>query len=253
MTRPSIIGLSAPSEYARWSFWSSDAMIVPHSYLDAIARAGGVAVAAAADPRMTAEPAIFLDRVDALLLVGGADIDPSRYGAPKEPSTEATYPDRDDFEIVLTREAIARGMPFLGVCRGMQLLNVALGGTLHQDIATAEGIQEHRRTHGGFEGTDRRVTLAAGSLAANAAGQTRHVVHCHHHQAVERLGDGVVASGWADTDGVVEAIEVPDAGFALGVQWHPEANVESRVIAALVEAAASSRPGLPMLAATSRV
>jgi putative glutamine amidotransferase len=202
-----------------------------------------VAVLLAVD---TCAPLELLDRIDALLLIGGADLDPSSYGASRDPATESTYPDRDRFEMALLRGALERGLPVLGICRGMQLLNVALGGTLVQDLVSGDGSHPHRRIRGTFDGNDHTVGLEPGSLAARAVGEEAHLAHCHHHQAVLALGSGLVVSGRSE-DGVIEAIELADGRWGLGVQWHPEANDKSRLFAALCDAAAQriSKPVNP--------
>jgi putative glutamine amidotransferase len=146
-----------------------------------------------------------------------------------------TWPERDRFEIALARRAIERDMPVLGACRGMQIINVALGGTLEQHLPDVIGTDEHRHTPGVFG--DHEVTLEPGSLAARATGTERALVKSHHHQGVRDLGDGLVASGWSPDDGLIEAIELPGERFVLGVLWHPEEDEASRVIAALVDAA----------------
>ena len=148
-----------------------------------------------------------------------------------------TVPERDDFEIALARRAIERDIPFLGICRGMQVMNVAQGGTLIQDLPTVLGHENHRRVPGSFDGADHSVHLSAGSKAAHAAGGEHTGTLSHHHQAIDRLGEDLVVSGWSDLDELPEAIEVPDRRFALGVQWHPEADDTSAVIATLVEEA----------------
>jgi putative glutamine amidotransferase len=196
-------------------------------------RAGGLAVLLAVD---VSAPLELLDRIDGLMLIGGADLDPAMYGAPRDPATESVYPERDAFEIAMLRGALERELPVLGICRGLQILNVALGGTLLQDLVAADGSHPHRRVRGTFEGNDHTVSLTAGSLAARAVGDEDHLAHCHHHQAVLSLGDGLVVSGRAE-DGVIEAIELVDGRWALGVQWHPEANDRSRLFGALCEAA----------------
>ncbi|HJS94954.1 MAG TPA: gamma-glutamyl-gamma-aminobutyrate hydrolase family protein [Solirubrobacteraceae bacterium] len=232
-----VIGLCAVRERTRWSFWDQDAHLVADSYVAPLQRAGGVAVLLAVDTRAPLE---LLDRIDGLLLIGGADIDPAAYGTPRDSATEATYPDRDGFEIALLRAALGRGLPVLGICRGMQLLNIALGGTLVQDLVAADGSHPHRRVRGTFEGNDHTVRLEPGSLAARSVGEELHLAHCHHHQAVDALGDGLVVSGRAE-DGVTEAIELADGGWGLGVQWHPEANDKSRLFAALCDAARATQ------------
>jgi putative glutamine amidotransferase len=179
----------------------------------------------------------LLESIDGLLLIGGADLDPASYGAAPEPATEATYRDRDDFEIGSVRGALATRMPVLAICRGMQILNVALGGTLVQDLAKADGSNIHRRRQGTFEEAENHVALEEGSLAARAAGEGVHVAHCHHHQAIDRLGEGLRITGRAVEDGLAEAIEATDGSWVLGVQWHPEARDESAILAAFVAAA----------------
>jgi putative glutamine amidotransferase len=190
------------------------------------------------DLELTADPQQALDLIDGLMLAGGADIDPASYGQQAHPETVATVPKRDAFEIALVRGAIARDMPVLGICRGMQLIDVALGGTLLQHLPERFGHSEHRRVIGSFEGSDHPVRLTDGSLAARAAGETLHLTKSHHHQGVDAVGAGLIVSGVSEFDGLPEAIELPDRRFVLGVQWHPEADERSTVIAALVAAAA---------------
>jgi putative glutamine amidotransferase len=133
----------------------------------------------------------------------------------------------------LSRAAVKSGMPVLAICRGMQVLNVAAGGTLHQHLPEVVGHERHRETIGVF--ADHAVRLADGSLAARAAGEELHATKSHHHQGVDVLGEGFVVTGWSELDDLPEAIEHPERRFALGVQWHPEADETSRLIASLVE------------------
>ncbi len=232
--RTPIIGICAALEQARWGVWNQAAVLLPHSYVRAVQRGGAVALMLPPDPAVAADPDTVLDLIDALLLAGGADVDPTSYGAPRAAETTFTVPERDDFEIALTRRALERDIPFLGICRGMQVMNVALGGTLIQHLPSHVGHGEHLRSPGSFDGADHPVHLAAGSVAALAAGEEHHGTLSHHHQGVDRLGNDLVVSGWADVDELPEAIELPDRRFALGVQWHPEADETSRVIAQLV-------------------
>jgi putative glutamine amidotransferase len=248
MARRPVIGICTPLERARWSVWDQQAALLPMSYLDAVRRAGGMALLLAPDPALTADPDEALDPVDGLLLAGGADIDPATYGAERHPETAETFPERDAFEIALTRRALERGIPLLGICRGMQLLNVALGGTLRQHLPEEFGHHEHRRSVGSFDDADHDVRLTPGSLAARAAGEDLHATKSHHHQGVGRIGKGLVVSGVATRDELPEAIELPDAAFVLGVQWHPEADERSRVVGALVEAARERRAAVADLA-----
>jgi putative glutamine amidotransferase len=231
-----VIGICAVRERARWAFWDQDAHLVADSYVRPLQRAGAIAVLLPIDVRA---PIQLLDRIDGLLLIGGADIDPATYGAQRDPATESTYPQRDGFEISMLRGAVDRGLPVLGICRGMQILNVAFGGTVEQSLVASDGSNPHRKVIGTFDGTEHDVTLEAGSLAARAAGEEIHVARCHHHQAVAELGAGLVVSGRA-SDGVTEAIETTDGSWVLGVQWHPEADERTRLFSALRDAAAES-------------
>jgi putative glutamine amidotransferase len=170
------------------------------------------------------------------MLIGGADVDPQFYGHEHLDVTEQVYPERDAFELALVSKALEMDVPFLGVCRGLQILNVALGGTLKQDIADDEGQNLHRRRLGGFEGTDHIVSIDPGSRLHGVIGDASTTVRCHHHQAIDELGHGLTVTARADADELVEAVELPSNRFALGVQWHPEADTRSRVIAGLIEA-----------------
>jgi len=228
------IGLCAALERARWTVWDRDAVLLARAYVDAVQAAGGLALLLPPDPELAAWPDEALDGLDGLLLAGGADVDPGSYGAPADARTVGTCVGRDVTEIALARRALRRGVPVLGICRGMQLLNVARGGTLIQHLPDDAG---HRRTPGSFEDADHDVRLLGGSLAASACGEIRHPTKSHHHQAVDRLGAGVVASGWSVDDGLVEAIELPGCRWALGVQWHPEVDPRSRVVSSFVAAA----------------
>lgn len=236
-----VIGLCTALERARWSVWDQQAMLLPRSYVDAVQRAGGIALMLPPDPAAVEEPDILLDLLDALLLAGGADMDPATYGAEAHPTTIGTVPERDAFELALARRAMERDMPFLGICRGMQVMNVARGGTLNQHLPDDYGHEDHRRSIGSFDNADHHVRLQHGSLAARVADEEVHGTKSHHHQGVERIGDGLEVTGWATIDDLPEAIEVPGGRFALGVQWHPEADETSPLIAALVEEARAYR------------
>jgi putative glutamine amidotransferase len=235
--RAPVIGICTALEQARWGVWDQPAMLLPRNYIDTIQRAGAVALMLPPDRRVTADPDLVLDLVDGLVLAGGADVDPQAYGADRAPQTVHTVPERDEFELALTRRAIERDIPFLGICRGMQVLNVAQGGTLIQDLPTALGHTDHCRVPGSFDGADHPVHLAAGSQAAKAAGGDHAGTLSHHHQGIKDLGEDLVVTGWSDIDDLPEAIEARDRRFALGVQWHPEADLTSHVIATLVEEA----------------
>ena len=225
-------------ERARWTVWEQMAALAPLDYVDSVKRAGGIAVLLAPDPRVTEAPDLLLDRIDGLLVAGGSDIDPSTYGAERDGQTGETNLERDRFEIALARRAVERDMPVLGVCRGMQVLNIAFGGTLVQHLPDRYGHESHRPNPGSFADSDHGVRLEEGSLAASVAGEAEPSTLQHHHQGVDELGEGLVATGWAIEDGLTEALEMPDRSFVLGVQWHPEADPGSPFIGALVRACA---------------
>jgi putative glutamine amidotransferase len=238
--RGPVIGICTALERAAWSVWDQQAALLPLSYVEAVQRAGGLAVMLPPDERLVANPDQALELIDGLMLAGGADIDPASYEQEAHPETADTVPERDAFEIALARGAIERDMPVLGICRGMQLINVALGGTLLQHLPERYGHHEHRRVLGSFDGADHDVALSEGSAAAGAAGETSHATKSHHHQGVDCLGAGLLVTGTSALDELPEAIELPDKRFVLGVQWHPEADHSSKVVAAFVEAARRS-------------
>jgi gamma-glutamyl-gamma-aminobutyrate hydrolase PuuD len=233
-----VIGLSCYAEPARWAVWQARAALLPATYLDQVTEAGGIPVLLPPVPGIAAS----LARLDGLILTGGGDLDPAGYGAEQHPRTGRVSAERDQAELELLAGALAAGLPVLGICRGLQLLNVARGGTLCQHLPEGTG-------HAPAPGTFGRhpVRLAGGSLLASilspgdgtpAAGLT---VPTAHHQAIDQLGDGLTATAWS-ADGVIEAAELaPGPGrhpFTLAVQWHPEAGDDPRLISALVAVAA---------------
>ncbi len=240
-----LVGISAYCEQARWGVWDMEAMVLPRRYPDRVAHAGGIPVLL--PPTAGIEDA--LARLDCLVLSGGGDIDPARYGAQRGPETASVREDRDAAELALLETALAAGMPILGICRGMQLINVALGGSLHQHLPDVVGHDEHAPKPGAFG--SHQVKVAPGSRLADILGHTDLDVHLdtdvptHHHQGINRLGAGLTATAWA-TDGTVEAFEIDPSQcpFGLAVQWHPEAGDDLRLFTALVEAARMVRtPG----------
>ncbi|MCW3010845.1 MAG: gamma-glutamyl-gamma-aminobutyrate hydrolase family protein [Solirubrobacterales bacterium] len=234
---PPVIGICTSLEPVRFGVWHELAAFSPYSYCQAVQRAGGLALLLAPDPRVTADPDAMLDLVDGLVLAGGVDVDPASYGQEPHPETRGWTPERDAFELALASRALERDLPLLGICRGMQVLNVARGGTLIQHLPDVVEHEDHRRTAGTFAGNDHDVALTPGSLAERAAGERLHPTKSHHHQGVDRLGEGLVVTGRALQDELPEALEDPTRRFALGVQWHPEADDTSRVVGALVEEA----------------
>jgi putative glutamine amidotransferase len=236
MDRP-VIGLCSALDRARWSVWDQPAALLPRNYIDAVQLAGGMALLLPPDPSLSEQPEELLGLLDGLLLAGGADIDPATYGQRPHPETQETVPQRDAFEIALTRAAIEHDIPVLGICRGMQLINVALGGSLIQHLPEHLGHEEHCKVTGSFDGSDHEVEVLEGTLAIRVIGEARHATKSHHHQGVDRLGTGLQVSAVAHADGLIEALELPERGFVLGVQWHPEADAASPVIEGLIEAA----------------
>ena len=233
MSRQPVIGLTAYCEQARWSHWHKPAVLLPVNYAEQVAAAGGIPVLL---PPLSGIAAA-VGRLDGVLLTGGGDIDPGLYGAQPDPATSRVSQARDASELEVLGAATAAGKPVLGVCRGMQLVNVARGGTLCQHLQNDAG---HTPAPGTFGSHPVRVapgSRLAGILGANGTGVD---VPTAHHQAIDRLGDGLVASAWAE-DGVVEAVERTDAcgPFFVAVQWHPEAGADPRLIKALVAAASS--------------
>ncbi|MEU3275082.1 gamma-glutamyl-gamma-aminobutyrate hydrolase family protein [Saccharomonospora sp. NPDC006951] len=225
-----VIGISCYHEPASWGVWNTGAALLPWSYVRCVAEAGGVPVLL---PPSGDDQRDAVSAVDGLVLAGGADVDPSGYGAPAHRET-MSRPERDAAEFAMLRAAREYGKPVLGVCRGMQVLNVANGGTLCQHLPDQVGHRGHQPAPGEYGGIG--IELGGGSRVAAMLGR-RGGVHCYHHQAVDRLGEGLVAVGWAG-DGTVEAIESPGERFVVGVQWHPEQDsADVRLFAGLVEAA----------------
>jgi putative glutamine amidotransferase len=239
VSRPTI-GITASLETVTSGPWVEPSAVVPIHYCEAVQRAGGRAVLLVPDAADAAEPDEVLELVDGVLVTGAAgDVDPARYGAERNPHTHPVAPVRDDFEFALVHAAEARDVPLLGICRGMEVLNVAHGGTLEQHLPDVLGTDAHARTPGEF--VRHAVRLEPGSLAARAVGAERAEVRGFHHQGVRDVGEGLRPTAWSElADGIVEGVERPDRAFALGVLWHPEEDETSRVIGALVEAARSS-------------
>jgi putative glutamine amidotransferase len=236
-----VIAVPTALEPARYGVWEAVCALLQMGYVRAVQQAGAMCLMVPPDPELVENPDEILDRVDGLMLAGGADIDPSAYGVPPHPETLGTVPARDEPELALARRAIERDMPVLGICRGMQLINVALGGTLHQHLPDLVGHGEHRRNPGSFDGSEHDVRLEPGSLALRVIGEEIHSTKSHHHQGVDRLGSGLVISGRSVLDDLPEALEAPENTFVLGVQGHPEADPTSPVVGALVEQVRSRR------------
>ncbi|MER5993534.1 gamma-glutamyl-gamma-aminobutyrate hydrolase family protein [Streptomyces viridosporus] len=223
-----LIGISTYEESdVRWGAWRLDAVLLPAGYPRLVRRAGGLA--ALLPPDAPEHAAAAVARLDGLVIAGGPDVEPARYGAEPDPRTGPPARARDAWELALIEAALERGLPLLGICRGMQLLNVALGGTLVQHV---DGHAEVPGVFGRHPVKPVPGTRYAGLVPEEAS------VPAFHHQAVDRLGGGLVPSAHAE-DGTVEAVELPAAPWVLGVQWHPEMGDDVRVVRALVEAAAA--------------
>ncbi|MEW2517466.1 gamma-glutamyl-gamma-aminobutyrate hydrolase family protein [Actinacidiphila alni] len=233
-----LVGITTYLERARWGVWDTEAVLLPAGYPRLVREAGGVAVLLPPDAAETAGEAV--GRMDAVIVAGGPDVGPEHYGQPRHPRTGPPAPERDTWETAVLRAALDGGTPVLGICRGMQLLNVLHGGTLLQHLPDRVGHDAHAPAPGVFG--EHRVTPVPGTLLARVLPGPQ-TVPTYHHQAVDRLGAGLEAAAHAD-DGTVEAVEVPGARFALGVQWHPENAADPRLVEALLAAAAdrSVRP-----------
>jgi len=227
-----VIGITSYAQEAKWGAWSLPAALLPLSYVRSVERAGGRPLLV---PPVEDAVEETLDALDALILSGGADIDPAAYDAEPHPETTITQPDRDRAELALLEGALAREMPVLAICRGMQVLNVLHGGDLHQHLPERLGHAGHRETPGVF--SEHEVRLEEGSRMGALLGAAA-LVKSSHHQGVERVGEGLEVTGRAD-DGTIEAIEDPAHRFAIGVLWHPEEGEDKRLFEALVEEARS--------------
>jgi gamma-glutamyl-gamma-aminobutyrate hydrolase PuuD len=229
--RAPVIGITAGELVATYGLWKERCSLVPADYVHAVTRAGGVAVVlAAADGAAGA----VIERIDGLMLTGGVDVDPTRFGAVAHPETQRPDPVRDRFELDLLGAATARGLPVLAICRGIQVVNVWRGGTLHQHLPDVGGDPEHLGQPGVY-GSHRVRVDPASSLGAIVR-RTELDVPTHHHQAVDRLGEGLRACGWSN-DGFVEALEDPSLPHLVAVQWHPEMGDDPVLFENLVAAA----------------
>jgi putative glutamine amidotransferase len=208
-------------------------------YTQAVEQAGGVPVIVPPVASATIDP--LLDCASGLLLSGGPDIHPSAYGEEPDPQLGPTWPELDSIELSITRQALDRGMPILAVCRGLQLLNVARGGTLVQHLPDRVGERVHHRQDAAGGRTTHWVRIERGSQLATILDRHRTTVNSFHHQAVDRLGEGLVPTAWA-SDGMIEGLEDPSRPFVVAVQWHAESLISRRphaaLFAAFVQAAA---------------
>jgi putative glutamine amidotransferase len=230
--RPNI-GVTAATERVSYGVWREvPAIISPARYVEAVQRAGGRPILLPPDPEDAEDPNGILDLLAALIVTGGAgDLNPALYDEEPHPETGPVQEERDAYELALVRGALTHEMPILGICRGMQVLNVAYDGSIEQHLPDVLGHEEHRHTPGAF--ADHEVRLDPDSLAARAAGSESTPVKSHHHQGIKEVGRGLKVTGWAEDD-AVEALEDPRCRFVLGVLWHPEEDENSQLIEVLV-------------------
>ena len=236
-----VLGLTTYLQQVQTGIWDVHASYLPAIYLEGVNLAGGTAVLL---PPQTAEAAErVLDGLDGLVITGGRDMDPASYGQERHAATDEPVQanrERDAWEIALIKSAIRRGMPVLCICRGAQVLNVALRGTLHQHLPDVFGHTGHQQGNAVFA-TSAVRTVPGTRLAALIGGTSD--VQCYHHQAIDRLGEGLIVAA-QDADGVIEAVELPGKNFVLAVQWHPEERLDDiRLFVAVVEAAAQYATG----------
>jgi gamma-glutamyl-gamma-aminobutyrate hydrolase PuuD len=229
-----VIGITCYVEPAAFTVWRMPAALLPYAYVERVAAAGGQPVILPP----AGDPAPLVERLDGLIVAGGGDLDPGRYGAAAHTSTGYVREFRDEAEFALVGAALAAGLPLLGICRGMQVLNVHLGGSLHQHLPEVVGHAGHAPAPGEFG--DLPVRVAPGSTLSGVLGSGTSGAAHYHHQAVDRLGDGLTVSATAE-DGTVEAVELAGHPFALGVQWHPETGPDGPLFEALVASAAPAR------------
>jgi putative glutamine amidotransferase len=236
-----VIGITAYDDQAEWRRWNARAALLPYSYVDAVRRAGGRPVLL--PPGGDADEAsATVAGLDGLVVSGGPDVDPARYGKPRHPRTQPAIPVRDAWDLAVTGAALTAEVPVLAICRGMQVLNVCRGGTLHQHVPDLVG---HERHEGGLGWYGRhQVRVSPDSMLAGVLPEPGlFEVPTHHHQAVDLVGEGLRAVAWEE-DGLIEAVEAGpselggQSGFVLGVQWHPEQGDDMRLFGALVSAAA---------------
>jgi putative glutamine amidotransferase len=229
-----VVGITTYVEAASWGYWQLDAALIPYDYVRALEHAGARPLLVPPSEGGVEET---LDALDGILFSGGADLDPGAYGAEAHPETNGVRPERDRAELALLEAALARDMPVLAVCRGVQVLNVARGGDLVQHLPDVVGSESHREVKGVF--SEHPVRIADESRLGTVLGD-RAPVKSSHHQGVGRVGAGLHEVAWAD-DGTIEGLEDPERRFALGVLWHPEAGEDWKLFEALVAEARAYR------------
>jgi putative glutamine amidotransferase len=225
-----IVGITTDIQLTTFGAWTEESALVPTDYTRAVERAGGRALLVPPSEDGVEET---LDVLDGLLFSGGSDLDPANYGQELHPETRGVIQERDRAELALLQGALERDLPVLAVCRGSQVLNVALGGDLVQHLPEVVGHDEHKHTPGEY--ADHDVSLEPGTRLGTLLGD-RAPVKSHHHQGFGRIGSGLREAAHAE-DGTIEALEDPSRRFALGVLWHPEAGEDARLFQAFVEEA----------------
>jgi putative glutamine amidotransferase len=237
--RRPVIGLTTYLEQTKSGVWDVPAAFLPKVYFDAVARGGGIAVLIPPQPLDAADADAILDGLDGLIITGGKDVDSRRYGQEPHPTNDEPRLDRDALEDTLLQRALARDIPFLGICRGMQVLNTTLGGTLIQHLPDVIGSTKYNAGGGVF--TPNPALTVPGTRVAELLGD-RVTVQSYHHQALDEVADGLIVSAVGD-DGIIQAVDIEGATFGVAVQWHPEEDAaeDARLFAALVDAAAAYR------------
>jgi putative glutamine amidotransferase len=233
-----VIGLTTYLQQAQTGVWDVRASFLPAIYLEGVNLAGGIASLLPPQPVDREIASRILDGLDGLIITGGRDVGPESYGQQPHPATDESVAEnrlRDALECALVEGAIERGLPLLGICRGAQVINVALGGTLHQHLPDVIGHDHHQKGNAVFSTSS--VRTVPGTRLASVIGESSDA-QCYHHQAIDKLGAGLIVSA-QDDDGVIEGVEIPGDNFVLAVQWHPEERLDDlRLFAAVVEAAA---------------
>lgn len=239
-SRP-IIGLTSYLEQAQTGVWDVPASFLPKIYFEAVTDAGGIAVLLPPQPVDSEIASALIQGLDGVILTGGKDVDAARYGQESHPTADVPRKDRDAFEDALLRAAIEQNVPFLGICRGAQVLNVTLGGTIIQHLPDVIGSKRYSAGGGVFLVNDVAIEPDT-KLAALLGGDASVAVKSYHHQAIDKLADGLIVSGRSD-DGVIQAVELPSVDFGVAVQWHPEedAKQDARLFEGIVSAAAAHR------------
>lgn len=235
-----LIGITSYLEQAQTGVWDVPASFLPQVYLNAVTDVGGIAIVLPPQPTNPEIARGIIDGLDGLILSGGADVDPARYGQQPHERTGAPRTDRDAFEAALVEAAIEARLPLLGICRGAQVLNVELGGSLVQHLPDVVGNDSYQLGAGEFSEID--VEVDSGSRIADVLGDDRTArAHLYHHQAIDSVGEGLTVTS-RTADGVIESIELPSLPFGVAVQWHPEENTaDRRLFQGLVEAAKTYR------------